>query len=265
MTVTSPVGGPLAVAVGRNSASPGGPLAVAVGRNSAFTADAIGPQAAVARIAELQQLISQARCGAATNGGASFADALAGAAQPTASAAGAYGTAGAFGATGFGSNVAAAGAGPDATPYDGLVTAAAQRNGIDPALLHGLIEQESGFDQTTASGGAPASGAGAQGLCQLMPGTAASLGVSNPLDPAQAIEGGARYLRQQLDAFGGDPQLALAAYNAGPGAVHRYGGVPPYAETQAYVQKVMGYANAYRSSHPAMGAAAPPTPTQVYS
>ncbi|MFL5817088.1 MAG: lytic transglycosylase domain-containing protein [Conexibacter sp.] len=229
----------------------GDPLAVPVARNFASATAGIGPQAAVARIAELQQLISQARCdGAASNGGASFADALAGAgAQPMASAAGVDGATGAFGTAGaFG-----------ATPYDGLVAAAAQRNGIDPALLHGLIQQESGFDPSASSG------AGAQGLCQLMPGTAASLGVSNPLDPAQSIEGGARYLKQQLDAFGGDPQLALAAYNAGPGAVHRYGGVPPYAETQAYVQKVMGYANAYRSSHPAMGAAAPPTPTQVYS
>jgi soluble lytic murein transglycosylase-like protein len=231
-------------------------------------ASPIGPQTAVARIAALRQLIAQAGCDeTGANGGASFADALAGAGagQPTASAAGAFGAPGAFGtsgtvgATGIGSNIVAGG-GPDAGPYDGLVTAAAQRNGIDPALLHGLIQQESGFDPSAASG------AGAQGLCQLMPGTAASLGVSNPLDPAQSIEGGARYLKQQLDAFGGDPQLALAAYNAGPGAVRRYGGVPPYAETQAYVQKVMGYANAYRSSHPTLGAAAaPPTPTTVLS
>ncbi len=222
MIVTSPAGDPLAVAGGRNTA--------------------LGPQATVARIAELQQLIAQARCdGAAPNGGASFADALAGAGagQPTASAAGV--------------------AGSGSAPYDDLVTASAQRNGIDPALLHGLIQQESGFDPSATSG------AGAQGLCQLMPGTAASLGVSDPLDPAQSIEGGARYLKQQLDAFGGDPQRALAAYNAGPGAVRRYGGVPPYAETQAYVQKVMGYANAYRSSLPTMGAAAPPTPTTVFS
>lgn len=244
MTVTSPVGDP---------------LAVAAGRSTALATGAIGPQAAVARIAELQQLIAQARCdGTAANGGASFADALAGAgAQPAASAAsatGAYGIAGAFGA---GSNVAAADGATGSAAYDGLVTAAAQRNGLDPALLHGLIQQESGFDPSATSG------AGAQGLCQLMPGTAASLGVSDPLDPAQSIEGGARYLRAQLDAFGGDPQLALAAYNAGPGAVRRYGGVPPYAETQAYVQKVLGYANAYRSAHPAMGAAAPPTPTTV--
>jgi soluble lytic murein transglycosylase-like protein len=202
----------------------------------------LGPQAAAARVAELQQLIAQARCaGAAPNGGASFADALAGAGAPVAAAAA---VPGAFGATGFGSNVTAGPAGAGDGQFDGLVQAAAQRYGLDPALLHGLIQQESGFDPNA---GSPA---GAQGLCQLMPGTAASLGVTNPLDPAQSIDGGARYLKQQLDAFGGDPSLALAAYNAGPGAVRRYGGVPPYAETQAYVQKVLGYANAYRSTHP---------------
>jgi soluble lytic murein transglycosylase-like protein len=75
-----------------------------------------------------------------------------------------------------------------------------------------------------------------------MPATAAGLGVTNPLDPAQAIEGGARYLRQQLDHFGGDASKALAAYNAGPGAVERFGGVPPYQETQNYVRRVLGYA-----------------------
>ncbi len=238
MTVTSPVGDPLAVAVGRNTATATG---------------ALGPQAAVARIAELQQLIAQARGGAASNGGASFADALAGAgAAPTATAAIAP-----FGAT-AGANATAAG-GTGASAYDDLVTVAAQRYGLDPALLHGLIQQESGFDPSATSG------AGAQGLCQLMPGTAASLGVSNPLDPAQSIDGGARYLKSQLDAFGGDPSLALAAYNAGPGAVSRYGGVPPYAETQAYVQKVMGYANDYRSAHPTNGAAAAPLPTPTPS
>ena len=71
-------------------------------------------------------------------------------------------------------------------------------------------------------------------------------GVSNPLDPAQSIDGGAKYLAQQLKAFGGDPRKALAAYNAGPGAVQRYGGVPPYAETQNYVKKVMAFAEEYR-------------------
>jgi soluble lytic murein transglycosylase-like protein len=126
--------------------------------------------------------------------------------------------------------------------YDGLINDAAQRNGVDPGLLKGLIRQESGFDPNA---GSPA---GAQGLTQLMPGTAAALGVSNVNDPAQSIEGGAKYLAQQLKAFGGDESLALAAYNAGPGAVQRYNGVPPYSETQNYVQKVLGYANAYRGS-----------------
>jgi soluble lytic murein transglycosylase-like protein len=92
-----------------------------------------------------------------------------------------------------------------------------------------------------------------------MPGTAASLGCTNPLDPAQAIDAGAKYLSQQLKAFGGDPRKALAAYNAGPGAVQRYGGVPPYAETQNYVRAVMGFADQYRSeqstTQPAGGAA----------
>jgi soluble lytic murein transglycosylase-like protein len=125
-------------------------------------------------------------------------------------------------------------AGP--TPFASEISAAATRNGVDPKLLTGLIRAESNFDPNATSS------AGAQGLTQLMPGTAASLGVTNPLDPAQAIEGGAKYLRQQLDRFGGDASKALAAYNAGPGAVERFGGVPPYAETQAYVRKVLSYA-----------------------
>jgi soluble lytic murein transglycosylase-like protein len=129
-----------------------------------------------------------------------------------------------------------------ATPYDAEISAAAARHGVDPALLKGLIRQESGFDPNA---GSPA---GARGLAQLMPGTAAALGVTDPTDPAQAIEGGAKYLRQQLDAFGGDVSKALAAYNAGPGAVTRYGGVPPYAETQEYVRKVQAFAAGYRSA-----------------
>ena len=125
---------------------------------------------------------------------------------------------------------------PGGTPFAAEIAAAATRNGIDSNLLTGLIRAESNFDPNA---GSPA---GAQGLTQLMPGTAAGLGVTNPLDPVQSIEGGARYLRQQLDRFGGDPVKALAAYNAGPGAVEKFGGVPPYEETQNYVRRVLGYA-----------------------
>jgi soluble lytic murein transglycosylase-like protein len=142
--------------------------------------------------------------------------------------------------------------------YDGQITATATRYGIDPALLKGLIRQESNFDASAQSG------AGAQGLTQLMPGTAASLGV-DPSDPAQAIEGGAKYLKQQLDRFGGDVSKALAAYNAGPGAVAKYGGVPPYAETQNYVQKVLGYAAEYRGAGAATTTSALPVTTTPVS
>jgi soluble lytic murein transglycosylase-like protein len=126
-----------------------------------------------------------------------------------------------------------------ATRFAAEIEAAAARHGLDPALLKGLIRQESNFNPSARSP------AGAAGLTQLMPGTAAALGVRDPLDPAQAIEGGAKYLRQQLDRFGGDVTKALAAYNAGPGAVARYGGVPPFAETQAYVRRVQAYAEQF--------------------
>ena len=128
------------------------------------------------------------------------------------------------------------------TDFESEINAAATGNGIDPALLKGLVQQESGFDPNARSG------AGAVGLTQLMPSTAAALGVTDPTDPAQSLQGGARYLREQLDRFGGDERLALAAYNAGPGAVAKYGGVPPYAETQGYVSKVMANAASYRGA-----------------
>jgi soluble lytic murein transglycosylase-like protein len=133
---------------------------------------------------------------------------------------------------------------PAGTPYAAEITRAAQANGIDPALLAGLIKQESGFNPNAGSG------AGARGLAQLMPATAAGLGVSNVLDPVQSINGGAKYLKAQLDAFGGDVTKALAAYNAGPGAVKRFGGVPPYAETQNYVRIVQANAASFRSHAP---------------
>jgi hypothetical protein len=114
-----------------------------------------------------------------------------------------------------------------------LVRQTALRYGVDPALALAVAKQESGLNQSARSS------AGAIGVMQLMPGTAADLGV-NPSDLAQNVDGGVRYLRQQLDRFGGDPALALAAYNAGPGAVQRYGGVPPYSETQNYVTRILG-------------------------
>ena len=137
-------------------------------------------------------------------------------------------------------SAAAGPSGPVDGRFAGEINAAAARHRLDPALLKALIRQESNFNPNAVSP------AGARGLTQLMPGTAAALGVRNPLDPAQAINGGAKYLRQQLDRFGGDVRKALAAYNAGPGAVARHGGVPPYAETQNYVRKVMAYADEYR-------------------
>jgi soluble lytic murein transglycosylase-like protein len=149
-------------------------------------------------------------------------------------------------------SVAAAGVSelPAGTKYGAEITAAAKANGIDPALLAGLVKQESGFNPTA---GSPA---GARGLTQLMPATAAGLGVDNVLDPVQNLNGGAKYLRQQLDAFGGDTALALAAYNAGPGAVKRFGGIPPYAETQNYVRIVQQNAAQFGTSSPAA-----PTPS----
>ncbi len=123
-------------------------------------------------------------------------------------------------------------------PYAPLFNTAAARHGLDPRLLAAVAQVESGFDPRAVSP------AGAQGLMQFMPGTAADLGI-DPWDPAQAIDGAARYLRSQLDTFG-RLDLALAAYNAGPGSVRRHGGIPPFAETQAYVPKVLSTMNGVR-------------------
>ncbi len=204
------------------------------------------------RVAQLEALIESAgqvvtgaapaSSGAIASGAASPSSGFASALQTatTADAAGAPGTSNAA----YQPLTQASPAGAESGEYESLIDQAAARNGLDPAVLHGLIQQESGFDPNAASS------AGAAGLTQLMPGTASSLGVANPLNPAESIEGGARYLGEMMSKFGGNTSDALAAYNAGPGAVEQYGGVPPYAETQSYVSKVLGDAEAYRQSHP---------------
>jgi soluble lytic murein transglycosylase-like protein len=113
------------------------------------------------------------------------------------------------------------------------VSDAGKSTGIDPDFLDSVIHQESGFNPNAVSP------KGARGLMQLMPETADKLGVRNSFDPAENVHGGAAYLRQLLDLYHGDAQKALAAYNAGPGRVQQYKGVPPYRETQAYVARII--------------------------
>jgi soluble lytic murein transglycosylase-like protein len=120
--------------------------------------------------------------------------------------------------------------------YSDLINSTSQKYGVDPRLVQAVIQQESGGNAGARSG------AGAMGLMQLMPGTASSLGVSNPLDPTQNVDGGVRYLSQLIKQFGSVP-LGLAAYNAGGGNVMKYGGIPPFAETQNYVKSIMSAYN----------------------
>ena len=127
-------------------------------------------------------------------------------------------------------------AGPAMVPpaqIDRLIQANGSAAGVDPALIKAIIANESAFDPRATSR------TGAQGLMQLEPETAAGVGVSDAYDPAQNIFGGTRYMKGLLERFHGDVRLAVAAYNAGPGAVAKYGDVPPYAETQSYVQNVL--------------------------
>ena len=134
--------------------------------------------------------------------------------------------------TGLSAAPTSGGAVPDFVPYADAFNAAGRAHGVSPMLLSAVARQESGFDAKAVSS------AGAQGIMQLMPGTAKGLGVNDPFNPTQAIDGAARLLKDLVTRFG-TTELGLAAYNAGPGAVMKYNGIPPYAETQNYVRSVM--------------------------
>lgn len=119
------------------------------------------------------------------------------------------------------------------TEIDNLIEKYSNKNGLDKDFVKALVKQESGFNPNATSK------CGAMGLMQLMPTTAQGLGVSNAYDIEENIAGGTRYLKSMIDRFNGDEKLALAAYNAGPNAVKKYGGIPPYQETQNYVKNVL--------------------------
>ena len=123
---------------------------------------------------------------------------------------------------------------------DNLISKYADKNGLDEDFVKAVINQESGFNPNATSH------CGAMGLMQLMPSTAQGLGVKNAYDAEQNIEGGTKYLKGLMDRFGNDKSLALAAYNAGPNAVKKYGGIPPHAETQNYVKKVLSKYDTYK-------------------
>lgn len=133
-------------------------------------------------------------------------------------------------------------AAPVGSDIHSLAADAARRHGLDPDLVLAVVSVESAFRPSAVSP------KGAQGLMQLMPGTAKELGVADPFDPASNLDGGARYLSGLIERYGGDVTKALAAYNAGPGAVDKHRGVPPYRETRAYVKKVLDKSNAKKKT-----------------
>ena len=126
---------------------------------------------------------------------------------------------------------------------DNLISKYADKNGLDEDFVKAVINQESGFNPNATSH------CGAMGLMQLMPSTAQGLGVKDAYNPEQNIEGGTKYLKGLMDRFDNDKSLALAAYNAGPNAVKKYGGIPPYAETQNYVKKVLSKYDTYKGAN----------------
>lgn len=119
--------------------------------------------------------------------------------------------------------------------FNQIIDSASKKYNINSSIIKSVIKAESNFNPSVVSS------SGAMGLMQLMPDTALSLGVDEPFDPMENIEGGVKYLKDMLNKFGGNLELALAAYNAGPGNVTKYGGIPPFQETQNYVSKIMGY------------------------
>src|SRR5262245_45576686 len=149
--------------------------------------------------------------------------------------------------------------------YKAVMTSS-QKYNLPPALVLGFIKQESGFKPQAKSW------CGAQGLMQLMPGTAKQLGVQDAWNIEQNVDGGCKYIRQMLDKFDGDLPKAIAAYNAGPGAVQKYNGVPPFKETQAYVPAVLAHAEKFNNGAPIVApadktvsvAAVAPKPTIDY-
>ena len=126
--------------------------------------------------------------------------------------------------------------------YESIIKTCAGKYGVSPSLIKAVIQAESGYNPKAVSR------AGASGLMQLMPGTARSLKVSNSFDPKDNVEGGVKYLRFLLDTFRGDVSLALAAYNAGLNKVAKFGGIPPYTETQNYVNRVLSYMQSYQAN-----------------